>query len=126
MLRFITALLFVSFLYGFASPSTSDPGLVDMEVPESEPPSAESDPSSTAQLPCLPRELMVGGLARAYGEHLQWAGSIEVGGIVELYANFVTTRWSIVVTNTSGLSCLIAHGVGSTMRTLPEEQSAGL
>ncbi len=49
-----------------------------------------------------------------WGEQLAWSGLAKGSGLLTaLYANEITGTWSIVVTTTEKLSCIVAVGSGS-------------
>lgn len=59
---------------------------------------------------CLPRPVMVEGLASKYGEYVTSRGLGGDGMMIEMYASPETGTWSVVVTSASGLACLVASG----------------
>ena len=59
---------------------------------------------------CAPREAVVERLGSRYGESRQSIGLGSNNSVVEVFASTETGTWTIVVTNTSGLSCLVAAG----------------
>ena len=115
----LAALFCVGFLHACAAPPTDQTELV-----AEEPPTVDPTVTVSSQMMCAPREAMVSALARQYGEQLRWVGLVSSGGVVELWANLETGRWSFIATNQIGLSCLMVHGIGATMQT--EDQVAGL
>ena len=62
-----------------------------------------------AQQNCAPRDHVILRLTTLFGEVRRGVG---LGGdsIVEIYASEATGSWTIVVTNTQGISCLVAAG----------------
>ena len=64
-----------------------------------------------AQQNCAPRDVVVERLEDRFGEQQQ---SMGLGGdmqtIVETWANTETGSWSVLVTRTDGISCLVASG----------------
>ena len=61
-------------------------------------------------LTCFPREAVMIRLAEAYGETLQSIGLGNGGSVVETFANLQTGTWTITVTTTEGITCLIGSG----------------
>ena len=59
---------------------------------------------------CGNRELVVERLTTKYGESRQSIGMAPQGRVVEVFASLETGTWTITVTNTSGLTCLVASG----------------
>jgi hypothetical protein len=59
---------------------------------------------------CAEREIIVSRLAETYGETRQSMGLSENNAVVEVFASGETGSWTITVTLTSGLTCLIASG----------------
>lgn len=62
-----------------------------------------------AQQNCAERAVIADRLSSDYGEQQQSMG-LSAGGIVEIWANTDTGSWTILVTEPSGLSCLVASG----------------
>lgn len=62
-----------------------------------------------AQQNCGPRDQVILRLTTLFGEVRRGVG---LGGesIVEVYASEATGTWTILVTNTRGISCLVAAG----------------
>lgn len=67
---------------------------------------------------CAPRDVVVERLAEGYGESRQSIGIGAQGAVVEVFASNETGTWTITVTNTSGLTCLVASG--QSFETLAE------
>ena len=61
-------------------------------------------------LTCFPREAVMVRLAEAFGETLQSIGLGNGGAVVETFANLQTGTWTITVTTTEGITCLIGSG----------------
>lgn len=59
---------------------------------------------------CADRESVVQRLADGYGETRQSIGLAANNTFVEVFASLETGTWTIVVTNTAGISCLVASG----------------
>ena len=66
--------------------------------------------SAQATRTCFPREAVTLRLAEAYGETLQSIGLGNGGAVVETFANLKTGTWTITVTTTEGITCLIGSG----------------
>lgn len=74
---------------------------------------------------CAPREAVIARLAETYGETRQ---SIGLGGnnaVMELFASPETGSWTITVTATNGITCLMAAGQAfeTLAETLPAKGS---
>lgn len=59
---------------------------------------------------CAPREIVVTGLAEAFGETRRGVGLGGTETQMELWASEETGSWSITVTSPAGITCLIAAG----------------
>ncbi|MEM1276684.1 MAG: hypothetical protein AAGH74_09165 [Pseudomonadota bacterium] len=59
---------------------------------------------------CGARAQIIKQLADRYGEAALSRGVARGSGIVETYVNPASGSWTIVVTNTKGMSCLMAAG----------------
>jgi len=59
---------------------------------------------------CAERERVVERLSETYGESRQSIGLAPNNSVVEVFASTETGTWTITVTNTSGLTCLVASG----------------
>lgn len=59
---------------------------------------------------CAPREVVVERLAEKYGESRQSIGLGANNAVVEVFAAQETGTWTITVTMTNGLTCLVASG----------------
>lgn len=59
---------------------------------------------------CADRDSVVERLATGYGETRQSIGLAPNNSVVEVYASTETGTWTITVTNTSGITCLVASG----------------
>lgn len=66
--------------------------------------------SAQAQAVCGQREAIVAQLEKKYGETRRSVGLQQGRGVVEIYASKDTGSWTILVTDTRGLSCLMAAG----------------
>lgn len=65
---------------------------------------------AAAQQLCGAREAVVGMLGSRYGETVRSVGLAGRDRIVEVYASDETGSWTILVTNTAGVTCLVASG----------------
>lgn len=75
---------------------------------------------------CAERDILVKGLYEKYGETLQSFGLHQNNSVVEVYASDETGTWTILITNPSGLSCLMASGLmwgNAVPGILPEDDS---
>ncbi len=59
---------------------------------------------------CAPRDVVVKRLAKGYGETRQSIGLGKNNAVVEVFASDKSGTWTITVTNTQGITCLIASG----------------
>lgn len=59
---------------------------------------------------CAPREIVVERLAEKYGESRQSVGLGAYNSMVEVFAAGDTGSWTITVTMTNGMTCLVASG----------------
>lgn len=59
---------------------------------------------------CAPRPMVLERLAGDYGETRRSIGLAAQGAVVELFASSETGSWTITVTLTSGITCLVAAG----------------
>lgn len=59
---------------------------------------------------CGPRDAVVERLAAGYGETRQSIGLGANNQVVEVFASSDTGTWTITVTTTAGLTCLVASG----------------
>lgn len=66
--------------------------------------------SAQARNNCGPRALVVERLAERYGETRQSVGIGSNNAMVEVFASGETGSWTILVTQATGLSCLVASG----------------
>ena len=62
------------------------------------------------RVPCSPQGAMAKFLSEKYGESQIGVGIHHAGPLVELFFAKETNSWSILVTNTDGITCLIASG----------------
>jgi len=66
---------------------------------------AQAEPAN-----CAARGQIVDRLEQGYGETRQSIGLGQDNSLVEIFASAETGTWSILVTMTNGLSCLVASG----------------
>lgn len=59
---------------------------------------------------CAPRDQVVERLASKYGETRQSMGLGSNNAVMEIYASDETGTWTITVTMTNGMTCLVASG----------------
>jgi hypothetical protein len=67
---------------------------------------------------CGPRDNVVERLANGYGETRQSIGLGANNAVIEVYASDDTGTWTITITSTNGVTCLIASG--KSFETLAE------
>lgn len=74
---------------------------------------AAGPPAAEAQmLPCGARDQIISSLGEKYGETRHGGGLAGSTAVVELYASEKTGSWTILRTDTRGLSCIVAVGEG--------------
>jgi hypothetical protein len=67
--------------------------------------------AASAQQNCAPRDLVAERLNDHYGEAVQSRGLTEDGqALVETWANTESGSWTVTVTNTQGVTCLVVSG----------------
>lgn len=66
---------------------------------------AETGPSK-----CAPRETVIERLAAKYGETRKSIGLGNNNAVMEVFASAATGTWTITLTTTGGLTCLVASG----------------
>ena len=59
---------------------------------------------------CMPRQAFVTGVGSQFGESRQSIGMASRGVIAEMWANAETGTWTITITSTDGMTCLVLHG----------------
>lgn len=69
-----------------------------------------SGPGLAQGATCAPRDVVVQRLAEAYGETRRSMGLAAQGAVVEVFASDASGSWTITVTRTDSLTCLIAAG----------------
>lgn len=67
-------------------------------------------PAQAQEMICGKRQSIVKQLQAKYGETARVMGFSQGAGVVEVYANDESGSWTILVTNPSGTSCLMAAG----------------
>lgn len=65
-----------------------------------------------SQSRCGPHDALVKILHRNHGETRQALAVNHDGSLLEVFANTAEGNWTIVVTGTSGVSCIVALGSG--------------
>jgi hypothetical protein len=65
---------------------------------------------AAAQSLCGAREAVIDMLGARYGETVRSIGLAGRDRIVEVFASEETGSWTILVTNTDGVACLVASG----------------
>ena len=68
---------------------------------------------------CAPRQVVVERLEHRFAETVQMIGLGGGNRLLELYASPDTGTWSIVITTTEGVACLVASGVSFEQVTAP-------
>ena len=66
--------------------------------------------SAHAQSNCALRETVVGKLADKYGERQVGAGVQTAANMFEVWASDTTGTWTILLTRSDGVSCIMASG----------------
>lgn len=76
-----------------------------------------------SQSNCALRVVVKKRLTETYGETRQSIGMAGRGQIVEMWANLETGTWTATVTNTAGVTCLVASGKSFEVvtETIPDE-----
>ena len=59
---------------------------------------------------CAPRNTVIERLAAKYGETRKSIGLGNNNAVMEVFASAATGTWTITITTTSGLTCLVASG----------------
>lgn len=68
---------------------------------------------------CAPTGDMLDGLAEKYGEHITAQGLSTTGNILSVLTNPETGSYSVLVSSTSGHSCLVDAGGAMDVNVLP-------
>ena len=66
--------------------------------------------AALAQNACGPRDQLVAKLEDSYGESRMGAGLRGSASVFEIWASASSGTWTILVTNTEGVSCVMASG----------------
>lgn len=66
--------------------------------------------AASAQQNCAMRDQVIERLAVKYGEVRQSIGLAPNNGVFEVYASHETRSWTILVTGTNGMACIVASG----------------
>ena len=75
---------------------------------------------------CAKRDAVVARLATAYGETRHSMGLGANNAVIEVFASDETGTWTITVTTTDGMTCLVASGQAYeelAERLIPESES---
>ncbi|WP_413463814.1 hypothetical protein [Alloyangia pacifica] len=82
-------------------------------------------PGTAESQTCGPRDIVVARLAETYGESRQSIGLGSNNAVMEVFASDETGTWTITVTSTSGVTCLVASGLAfeTLAETLPPKES---
>ncbi|MEE8515194.1 MAG: hypothetical protein V3T02_01010 [Alphaproteobacteria bacterium] len=67
---------------------------------------------AVAQTICINRTDMLDRLAAEFEEHLAEVRMIEDQGLLEILKSSTKGTWTVILTNSSGTSCVIATGEG--------------
>ncbi len=59
---------------------------------------------------CAPRDAVIQRLATSYGETRQSMGLGANNAVIEVFASDTSGSWTITVTGTNGITCLVASG----------------
>lgn len=71
---------------------------------------AATAPPAFAQTACGPREHIVGRLHQQFAENLTGGGLQTAQSLLELWTSAKTGTWTLIVTQTNGISCIVASG----------------
>jgi hypothetical protein len=69
-----------------------------------------SAPALSQSRNCAPRETVVQRLANAYGETRRSMGLGTNNAVIEVFASDTSGSWTITVTSSDGITCLVASG----------------
>lgn len=67
-------------------------------------------PALAQSATCAPRDTVVERLASSYGETRQSMGLGANNAVIEVFASDKSGSWTITVTGTNGITCLVASG----------------
>jgi hypothetical protein len=73
---------------------------------------AAAPAEALAQLACGERDSVIAKLGGNFGEVLRGGGVAGGAAVFELWASDNTGSWTILVTDTDGVSCVVATGDG--------------
>lgn len=59
---------------------------------------------------CAPRDTVIERLAAKYGETRKSIGLGNNNAVMEVFASAATGTWTVTITTTGGLTCLVASG----------------
>lgn len=71
---------------------------------------ALAPPVAEAQTFCAPRDVVIKHLEGKYGEVRQGAGLHDSATVFELWSSEKTGSWTIMLTRTDGVTCVVASG----------------
>jgi len=85
--------------------------------------------SAAAQAPaqepaCAPHPELVRALAKDYGERLVSVGLTNTGALMEVLASADGATWSVLITQVSGLSCMVLSGSSWMAEPSPSTRAA--
>lgn len=80
---------------------------------------AATSPVAAQTAQCAARDKVVERLASSFGETRRSIGLARNNAVMELFASDTTGTWTITVTLTNGMTCLVASG--QSFETLSEE-----
>lgn len=82
-------------------------------------------PAAAQGQACGPRDVVISRLAETYGETRHSIGLGSNNAVMELFASDETGTWTITVTSTNGVTCLVASGLAfeTLAESLPPEES---
>ncbi len=76
---------------------------------------------TAAQGGCDLRKDLAETLEKTYGESLIALGLLSTGGILELFVDYKDRSWTIIITQTNGISCIGASGIDFQFRVTTDE-----
>ncbi|MBE9639084.1 hypothetical protein IQ782_19700 [Salipiger pacificus] len=79
-------------------------------------------PATAQSQACAPRDIVIARLAEKYGETRHSIGLGNNNAVMELFASDETGSWTITVTTTNSITCLVASGLA--FETLAESPAA--
>ena len=72
--------------------------------------SAVAPPALAQNGNCMPRDALVSTLTEKYGESLSAAGLHNTQQLVEVWSSPKTGSFTVIITQSSGISCVVATG----------------